>query len=262
MEEVRHRDGLRHSIGELITCPFCLDIWIAAGFTIGLVFAPRLTGSSPRPSPPSPARTSCTCSTPRRRKARADQAASTGVGWRPARAAHAHHHEGGDLGQRHPRSNSPRGTNCHHGTPVSGRSTKPSRIGASQAAATRARANTWRSRTWPSARRPATPAQRQRGHRQAEERQEAGVAVRVAGGGRGGRPVDLLEGDDDHQARRLPHRQAAPRPLRDRRREARSETSRPARPPAQRRRMTPCGDGDSGWRARSHRKGNSKLGYF
>jgi hypothetical protein len=43
MEEVRHRDGLRHSIGELITCPFCLDIWVAAGFTIGLVFAPRLT---------------------------------------------------------------------------------------------------------------------------------------------------------------------------------------------------------------------------
>jgi hypothetical protein len=43
MEEVRHRDGLRHSIGELITCPFCLDVWIAAGFTIGLVFAPRPT---------------------------------------------------------------------------------------------------------------------------------------------------------------------------------------------------------------------------
>ena len=43
MEEVRHYDGLRHSIGELITCPFCLDVWIAAGFTIGLVFAPRLT---------------------------------------------------------------------------------------------------------------------------------------------------------------------------------------------------------------------------
>ena len=43
MEEVRHKGGLRHSIGELITCPFCLDVWIAAGFTIGLVFAPRLT---------------------------------------------------------------------------------------------------------------------------------------------------------------------------------------------------------------------------
>jgi Protein of unknown function (DUF1360) len=43
MEEVRFSGGLRHSIGELITCPFCLDIWIAGGFSVGLVFAPRLT---------------------------------------------------------------------------------------------------------------------------------------------------------------------------------------------------------------------------
>jgi len=43
MEEVRFHGGLRHSIGELITCPFCLDVWIATGFTIGLVFAPRFT---------------------------------------------------------------------------------------------------------------------------------------------------------------------------------------------------------------------------
>jgi hypothetical protein len=43
MEEVRFQGGLRHSVGELITCPFCLDVWIATGFTIGLVFAPRLT---------------------------------------------------------------------------------------------------------------------------------------------------------------------------------------------------------------------------
>jgi Protein of unknown function (DUF1360) len=43
MEEVRDQGGLRHSIGELITCPFCLDVWIATGFTVGLVFAPRLT---------------------------------------------------------------------------------------------------------------------------------------------------------------------------------------------------------------------------
>lgn len=43
MEEVRSTGGLRHSIGELITCPFCLDVWIATGFTIGLVFAPRVT---------------------------------------------------------------------------------------------------------------------------------------------------------------------------------------------------------------------------
>ena len=32
-----------HAGGELITCPFCLDVWVATGFTIGLVFAPRLT---------------------------------------------------------------------------------------------------------------------------------------------------------------------------------------------------------------------------
>ena len=43
MEEVRFSGGLRHSIGELITCPFCLDVWIAGGFAVGLVFAPRLT---------------------------------------------------------------------------------------------------------------------------------------------------------------------------------------------------------------------------
>ena len=43
MEEVRATSGLRHSVGELITCPFCLDVWIATGFTIGLVFAPRVT---------------------------------------------------------------------------------------------------------------------------------------------------------------------------------------------------------------------------
>jgi len=43
MEQVRFQGGLRHSVGELITCPFCLDMWIATGFTVGLVFAPRLT---------------------------------------------------------------------------------------------------------------------------------------------------------------------------------------------------------------------------
>jgi hypothetical protein len=43
MEEVRATSGLRHSIGELITCPFCLDVWIATGFTVGMVFAPRVT---------------------------------------------------------------------------------------------------------------------------------------------------------------------------------------------------------------------------
>ncbi|HVL82702.1 MAG TPA: DUF1360 domain-containing protein [Pseudonocardia sp.] len=43
MEEVRSASGWRHSIGELLSCPFCLDMWIATGFAIGLVFAPRLT---------------------------------------------------------------------------------------------------------------------------------------------------------------------------------------------------------------------------
>lgn len=43
MEEVRVAQGWRHSIGELLTCPFCLDVWIATGFALGLVFAPRLT---------------------------------------------------------------------------------------------------------------------------------------------------------------------------------------------------------------------------
>jgi hypothetical protein len=42
-EEVRASGGWRHSLGELLTCPFCLDVWITTGFAIGLVFAPRLT---------------------------------------------------------------------------------------------------------------------------------------------------------------------------------------------------------------------------
>lgn len=43
MEEVRGHSQLRHSLGELLTCPFCLDVWVATGFAIGLVFAPRCT---------------------------------------------------------------------------------------------------------------------------------------------------------------------------------------------------------------------------
>jgi hypothetical protein len=43
MEEVRAASPVRHSLGELLTCPFCLDVWIATGLAIGLVFAPRLT---------------------------------------------------------------------------------------------------------------------------------------------------------------------------------------------------------------------------
>jgi len=35
--------GVRQVLGELLTCPFCLSQWIAAGFTLGLLYAPRVT---------------------------------------------------------------------------------------------------------------------------------------------------------------------------------------------------------------------------
>jgi hypothetical protein len=35
--------GMRLAIGELVTCPFCLGQWVAAGFMCGLVTAPRST---------------------------------------------------------------------------------------------------------------------------------------------------------------------------------------------------------------------------
>lgn len=41
-ESVRGR-GVRHAIGELISCPFCLDVWFATALTGGLVLAPRWT---------------------------------------------------------------------------------------------------------------------------------------------------------------------------------------------------------------------------
>ena len=41
-EEVRGR-GVKHAIGELITCPFCLAQWTATGFTFGMIFAPQAT---------------------------------------------------------------------------------------------------------------------------------------------------------------------------------------------------------------------------
>jgi hypothetical protein len=45
LNEVVRDEGssLRHGIGELVTCPFCLAVWIATGLTGGLVLAPRLT---------------------------------------------------------------------------------------------------------------------------------------------------------------------------------------------------------------------------
>jgi hypothetical protein len=42
-EEVRSHDGIRHSLGELLTCPMCLAQWVATGFTMGLIFVPAPT---------------------------------------------------------------------------------------------------------------------------------------------------------------------------------------------------------------------------
>jgi len=35
--------GVRHAVGELLTCPFCLAQWVATGFTFGMLLAPRAT---------------------------------------------------------------------------------------------------------------------------------------------------------------------------------------------------------------------------
>jgi uncharacterized protein DUF1360 len=41
-EEVRG-EGLRHSVGELLSCPMCLSQWVATGFALGLMMAPAPT---------------------------------------------------------------------------------------------------------------------------------------------------------------------------------------------------------------------------
>jgi hypothetical protein len=43
VEEKPRGEGLRRSIGELLTCQFCLGMWIAAFFTYGLILVPRVT---------------------------------------------------------------------------------------------------------------------------------------------------------------------------------------------------------------------------
>ena len=35
--------GLRRAVGELLVCPYCVGNWIAAGFGVGMVTAPRYT---------------------------------------------------------------------------------------------------------------------------------------------------------------------------------------------------------------------------
>lgn len=43
LEERSRGRGARRAIGELLVCPYCLGLWVVAGFSLGLLFAPRLT---------------------------------------------------------------------------------------------------------------------------------------------------------------------------------------------------------------------------
>jgi hypothetical protein len=43
VEEEARGSGLRRAIGELLICPYCMGMWIAAFFTAGLAVAPRPT---------------------------------------------------------------------------------------------------------------------------------------------------------------------------------------------------------------------------
>jgi hypothetical protein len=42
-EEVREHGGVKHAVGELLTCPFCLAQWVGTGFAFGYVTAPKAT---------------------------------------------------------------------------------------------------------------------------------------------------------------------------------------------------------------------------
>ncbi|GAA5183227.1 DUF1360 domain-containing protein [Rugosimonospora acidiphila] len=43
VNEVPRATGSGHAAAELISCPFCLGVWVSTGFCAGLVFLPRLT---------------------------------------------------------------------------------------------------------------------------------------------------------------------------------------------------------------------------
>lgn len=43
VDEKPRGEGIQRAVGELLTCPYCLSQWISAGFTGGLLLAPRAT---------------------------------------------------------------------------------------------------------------------------------------------------------------------------------------------------------------------------
>ena len=45
VDERARGTGIRHAIGELVSCPFCMGTWIACAGVVGLVTRPRLTRS-------------------------------------------------------------------------------------------------------------------------------------------------------------------------------------------------------------------------
>jgi hypothetical protein len=43
LNEQARGGGVRHTVGELLTCPFCLGQWVGTGYVAGLGLAPRAT---------------------------------------------------------------------------------------------------------------------------------------------------------------------------------------------------------------------------
>lgn len=43
LHEEGRSEGAKETVGELLTCPFCLSVWIASGLTAGQILWPRAT---------------------------------------------------------------------------------------------------------------------------------------------------------------------------------------------------------------------------
>lgn len=43
LSEEARGTGAQQAVGELISCPFCLSVWVATGFAAGLIYLPRTT---------------------------------------------------------------------------------------------------------------------------------------------------------------------------------------------------------------------------
>jgi uncharacterized protein DUF1360 len=41
VESARGDHGVRHTVGELVTCPFCLGVWVSTAYVAALTLAPR-----------------------------------------------------------------------------------------------------------------------------------------------------------------------------------------------------------------------------